>query len=165
MIESKVRLAGPEDEDALLDLCRARHAEEGLLNYNGKPFTFSDERCRRILHKAIIPNRNSPDLAWCGVIGGGDEPVQASVYLSVLHYGESEERYLSERWNWIYPNYRKSEAGRLLIAFSNAIADELKMIVARGVMSPDEDSPKARFFRRNGCKQLGSMFIYGQARN
>ena len=69
MIDSKIRLAGPEDEDELLELCRARHLDEGLLNYHGKPFNFSEERCRRILHRAIIPNRNSTDLAWCGVIG------------------------------------------------------------------------------------------------
>ena len=165
MIDSKIRLAGPEDEDELLELCRARHLDEGLLNYHGKPFNFSEERCRRILHRAIIPNRNSTDLAWCGVIGAPGEILQGSVYVSVQYFGESDEQYLSERWNWIRPEFRKSDHGKLLIAFADAIADELKMVVMRGDISPEDDTAKARFFRRNGSMPVGRMFVYGgQAR-
>lgn len=161
-IDSTVRIAGPEDEAELLRLCRAKHAEEDLRKIDGSPFTFSEERTRATLHRAIIPNRNSESLSWCGVIGDVGGPLVGSVYLSVQTPYDSEEQYLLERWNWIYPEHRKGhDYGTVLLSFSRAIAEELKMIVISGVVSATEESPKGRFFKRNGCRPLGTMYIYG----
>ena len=160
-LDSPVRIAGPEDEAELLRLCRAKHAEEDLRLPDGRPFTFSEDRCRSVLHRAIIPNRNSPCLAWCGVIGEQGGHIEASVYLNVQTPYDSEEQYLMERWSWIYPEHRKGkDLGSLLVAFSRVIADEMKMIIISGVVSPEKESPKGRFFKRHGCRQLGTMYVY-----
>lgn len=165
-LDSPVRFAGPEDEAELLRLCRAKHTEEDLRLPDGRPFTFSEERCRATLHKAIIPNRNHPTMAWCGVIGEVGGPIEASVYLNLLTPYDSEEQYLSERWNWIQPEFRKgTNHGQHLIAFSKAIAVELNTIVIGAVVSDDEDSAKMRFFKRNGARPLGSMYLYSHGVN
>ena len=161
VLDSPVRIAGPEDEAELLRLCRAKHAEEGLRNMDGRPFTFSEERVRATLHRAIIPNRNSACLAWCGVIGDRGGPIEASVYLNVQTPYDSDEQYLMERWNWIYPEHRKgTDHAKMLWAFSRAVAKELNMIIIGGVVAEDEDSPKLRFFKRNGAKPIGAMYVY-----
>lgn len=160
-IDSTVRIAGPEDEAELLRLCRAKHAEEDLRKIDGSPFTFSEERARATLHRAIIPNRNSESLSWCGVIGDVGGPLHGSVYLNVQTPYDSEEQYLVERWNWVHPEFRKgTNYGSLLIAFSQAVSKELNMIIVGAVVSHDDDSPKMRFFKRNGCRPLGSMYVY-----
>lgn len=165
-LDSPVRFAGPEDEAELLRLCRAKHAEADLRLPDGRPFTFSEDRCRAVLHRAIIPNRNQPGMSWCGVIGDIGGPLVGSVYLNVQQSYDSEESYLLERWNWIYPEHRKgTEHGKLLWHFSQAIAAELNMVVIGGVISEDEDSAKMRFFKRNGAKPLGAMYVFSHGVN
>jgi len=154
---SSVRIAGPEDEEELLRMCAANHAERCV---RGWQFKFSEDRARATIHRAIIPHRNEPDLAWCGVIGETGDTLKGSVYLSVQTPFDSDEQYLSNRWNWVYPEYRKSDTQRLLFAFASAVATELKMRIIGDVVSIEDDSPQLRFFRRNGCKTLGSMYIF-----
>ena len=161
-IEAEVRVAGPADEDDLIKLCRARHAEEHLRALEAKPFPFSEEATRRTLHRALVAGHNDPNIssAWCGVIGAAGHPIMGSVFLSVQTPFDSDQPYLSEMWNWVYPQYRKSDIPSKLFAFSQTKAEEFRMFLIGSVIADEAESPKMRFFKRKGCQNLGSMYVY-----
>lgn len=164
-VAEPVRLAAPDDEDELLDMCRARHAEEALRTSAGRPFGFSEEKARATLQRALQRGRNEPDAgqAWCGVLGAPNR-LMGGVYLTVQSPHDSDDVYLMELWNWVYPEYRRSTDTSALIRFSQALAGALQLPLVGGVVSYDLGEPaKMRFFRRNGCRQIASLYLYHAA--
>lgn len=161
-ISLSVRLAGPEDEDELLRLCRAKHGEEALRNASGQPFRFSEDKARATLHRAILERRNDPDAgeAWCAVVASANGIIAGSSYLTVQTPHDSDDAYLCEHWSWIWPEHRKSDVGRRLLMWSQAKAVAMGLPLIGGVVSYDEDSPKMRFFKRAGFEPLASLYLY-----
>ncbi len=158
-----VRFAVPEDEDDLLVMCRAKHAEEGLRSGTGRPFLFSEDKTRGTLQCALQARRNAPDAgnAWCGVLGERGN-LHGSVYLTLQTPYDSEEMYLSQLWSWIYPSFRRSSNAMALLVFSQKLAISLGVKMVGGVVSYEEgdDTAKLRFFRRNGCQPIATLYSY-----
>lgn len=157
----RVRLAEREDEDELMELVRAMHPEAALRGADGKPIPLDEEMVRETLHRAIIPNRNSPDMpAWIGVIG---EPgnMMGSVYLSLETTWYSRHVIMVERWCYVWPQFRRSDFATKLIEFAKSSADAVNihpLIV--GHISSGREEAKARFYRRHLGTPLGTYFAH-----
>lgn len=160
-----VRFADPGDEPALVDLCRAKHAEEALRTASGRPFRFAEDKVRARIQQALVPRRNAPDAgqSWCGVIGEPGQ-LQGAVYLMIQEPDDSDELYLLQLWNWIFPEYRRSKSPAALIQFSQALSVSLQLPLVGGVVSYEQgESAKLRFLRRNGMTPIASLYLYNAA--
>lgn len=160
-----VRFAAPDDEDDLVALCRAKHAEEGLRSASGRPFCFSEHKARGTLQCALQARRNEPDAgqAWCGIMGDAGA-IKGSVYLTLQTPYDSEEVYLLELWSWIFPAWRRADRAVALLMFSQKLATSLGVPLVGGVVSYDnDDSAKQRFFKRNGCRPIATLYSYNAA--
>lgn len=160
-----VRLAEPADEDALVAMVQAMHsdAEWMLRAAAGEPFPFNAEKARATIQRAIIVGRNDPNAgqAWIGVVGEGSK-LRGSTYILLQSPWCADGQYLVERWNWVYPEYRKSDVSKSLIGFSTAMADHMHMTLVSASL-PKEISAKSRLYERKIGPPIGSLFQYNSA--
>lgn len=152
---SVVRLAEPEDEDALVALCLEDHAHTSLRDGTGAPFPFAEERVRVLLRKAAARERDH----FCGVIGTiGD--LQASVFLMRDCVWFSERPILREVFSIVAPAYRRSNHARALTQFSKLIAVCLEQTLIAEVTAQRIEA-KERFYARNyGAERIGSFYAF-----
>lgn len=157
---SIVRLAVPDDEDALVTLCSTHHAETALRDGTGTPFPFSESKVRVLLQLAF--RHENPERSFCGVIGTVGSP-QATVYLKRDCIWSSERPILREVFSIVAPDYRKTNHARDLTAFSKVIAACLeKTLVAE--ITAQRIEAKERFYARNyGAERIGSFYAFDPA--
>lgn len=158
---SSVRIADREDEDDLMAMVQEMHQESALRTGDGQPIPLDVEMVRGELHRAIVPNRNNPDLpAWIGVVGEQGE-LHASMYLSLETTWYSRHIMLVERWLFVRPAFRKSNIAGALIEFAKKSADVSQaypLIV--GHMTPGREEAKTRLYRRRMGNPIGGYFGY-----
>lgn len=157
---SSVRLAQPEDEDALVALCRVHHGEEAMRDAGGVPFPFSEERVRAMVQKTFIKDRNADDgQAFCGVIGTAPD-LQATIYLTKSGLWYSERPILKEIFAIVAPAYRKTQHARSLAAFSKIISACLEMTLVAEVTAQRIEA-KERFYARSyGAGRFGAFYAF-----
>lgn len=162
--DSQIRIADRADEDNLMDMVREMHPEAALRLPDGGPIPFDEEKARGHLHRAIIPNRNGPDLpAWIGIVGELGK-IKGAIYLSMTTTWYSNHVFLAEDWLFVRPAFRKSSIAAALISFSKTSVDAVNahpLIV--GHMSAGREEAKARFYARHLGKPLGTYFQYNGA--
>jgi len=156
-----MRFASVGDEESLVSLLKLRHDE---IEHDPLHEIFSEPRVRETIQRATQPRRNHPDAgeSWCGVIG---EPgnLQASVYLSVQKSWSSDNRALFELWNYIHPEHRRKVDARLIIAFSQGIAEAMGLRLYGAVMLLKNHPGYMRLYERQGCRVIGSFYVYDRA--
>lgn len=143
---SVVRLAKPEDEAAVFELCRILHKENGQ-------FPMDDGLVRDALHKAF--NKQGAIL---GLIGEQDK-LEGMIYLSIDRYWYTRHPHLGEVFNFVHPDHRKSDHAKALIEFAKACATPAAPLVI-GVISNDRTEAKVRLYERRLGKSAGAFFIY-----
>jgi hypothetical protein len=142
----KVLLATQEDEPALVELLRLRHAEEG----HG---IFDEDRARSVVTRGI-----ARDLAIVGIIRGRNS-IEASVGLFVTEPWDSKIQILSDLWLTVLEPYRKSDRAKCLVDFSKWAATELdKPLMLTLALNPQTER-KDKFYARH-LPRSGSMFLY-----
>ncbi len=163
---SKVRLADQNDEDELMHAVRRMHSDNewGLRGADGQPLPFCEDRARSTVQRAIIPRPNHPGAApaWIGIVG--DDRIEGSVYLSVELPFCSESPFLAELWLYVFPEFRKSNHAKTLIAFSKAIASIVQIPLVIGVFTSQHVAAKCRLYQRQFGEPSGQLFIYQGAR-
>ncbi len=155
-----VRLAGPADENALVELCRVRHAETAIPLANGQPAAFAPEKARATIQRAILINRNHPDAgqSWIGAIGT-PEVMEAAAYVTVTSPFDSDALYLTVLWNFVAPEYRKHSHATHLLTFAKAFSRVLQMPL--WLEASQHEPAKSRIIERNlSCKSVGQYFVY-----
>ena len=161
-LDADVRFAAPDDEDDLVTMLRAMHAdpEWPMRDINGRRLAFSEEKARGTVQRVIMRNRNEPDAgqAWIGVLGAPGNLV-GSVCVRVTEPWLEDGHLLGEQWNWVYPQHRRSPAPQALVTFSVAMADSLGLPLVTGVMI-QEQRAKERLYERKIGAPIGSMFLY-----
>lgn len=163
-LPGRVRLAERDDEEELMEMVRVMHPESALRTTDGNPIPLDEPSVRSALHRALIPNRNSPDMpAWIGIIGEPGE-MKGSVYLSMETTWYSNHVILVERWCYVLPNFRRSNLAAQLIAFAKASADAVNVHpMIMGHMTYGREEAKARFYRRHLGTPLGTYFAHNGA--
>lgn len=147
-----VRLAQPEDEGPLMEMCRALHAENGL-------FSFDDERVRDLLRKFFARQG-----VIVGVIGSpGDLRACTCLMLSDFYY--SRDWYLAELWNYVGPDHRSSgmRCAEALIEFGKSCAREMNVPLVTGIITNRQMAGKVRLYQRLLGRPIGASFIYNGA--
>jgi hypothetical protein len=155
----RVRIAGPADEDDLVDLCRLRHRETAMPGADGHPAPLAVEKVRATLQRAIMPNRNDPDAgqAWIGAIGQRGN-MEAAAYLTVTSPWDQDALYLMVLWNFVAPDYRKTTHATELLTFATAFSRVLNMPLA--LESTQHEPAKSRIIERNlSCKPFGHFYL------
>lgn len=151
---SLVRTAGPEDEDAIINLCWRLHRENGL-------FRIDEDKVKGFIHSILHP-KEAPWLApgLIGVVGTPDD-LQGVIILMIssMWYAADDDRYIEEVLNYVPPEHRRSTHAKALIAFAKTCADKLGMPLMIGIQSTDRMEAKARLYRRQ-LPKLGEFFMF-----
>jgi hypothetical protein len=153
----KVRLATPEDEDALLDLAIRAWHENGLMDVN-------PEKMRGMIRPALY--------LWqglCGVIGERGKPIEGAVLLRVSQMWYSDNWMLEEKAVFVDPDFRKKVErssqsvghARRLVEFSKQVADSLNVPLIIGILSNTRTKSKVRMYERHFGEPAGAFFLYG----
>jgi GNAT superfamily N-acetyltransferase len=143
---STVRLAKPEDEEALMELCRINHAENGI-------FPLDEGLVRDTLHRAF----NKQGAVW-GVIGDS-KLIEGAIYLSIDRAWYTRHPHLGEVSNFVHPDHRKSDHAKAMIEFAKACATPTAPLMI-GVLSNERTEAKVRLYERRLGKPIGAFFIY-----
>lgn len=138
----RVRLATHRDEGELLELCRRRHAEEGI-------GTFAPEKVRDVFRRAFDPGSNSPGVI--GVVGA--QRVEGSVGLICETPWDSETTLLVTLWNYVLPECRASTHLRDLTAWAERLAHPapvgLGLPVSISALSTRRTEAQRRIYHRH----------------
>lgn len=149
----RVRMAVPSDAGQIMELCRRRHAEEGI-------GTFSPEKVASVFRRAFEPGRNDP-----GIIGvvGADDRVEGSVGLVCETPWDSETAILVALWNYVIPEYRASTHLRDLTAWAERLAHPAPL--GRGIpvsisaLSTRRTEAQQRLYRRQMGEPVAVTWI------
>jgi hypothetical protein len=153
---TRVRLGEPDDEEDLVDVCRAVHAESPLRSARGEPLRFCETKVRAMVREAVRPTaRNS----WVGIIGARGN-IEASVCLAAIQPSAfSQEMFLGTTWNFVMPAYRETaDNAKTLLAF----AKEFSHRCGIHLLIEDYGQHKGRrsFYERGGCQPFGGLLLY-----
>lgn len=149
MSETVVRLATPEDEDGIVNLCTMLHEENGL-------FPLSETKMRNVVRRAT--ERKGGII---GVIGELGNPV-AGIQLAIEQMYYSDAWMLSEGFNFVMPDYRKSDYARTLIGYAKMCSDKMKLPLMMGILSNHRTELKVRLYERQ-LEKAGAYFVYNRS--
>ena len=147
----RVRVADARDEDALLDLCRSLHRENGL-------FPLCEAKVAAILRIALegpLPERRG----LIGVIGPRNG-IEGAIYLEVGSNWYSDKLYLAELFNYVLPQHRNSSNSVDLIAFAKHMSDTFQVALLIGVLSNIRTEAKIRLYRKQLGEPAGAFFVH-----
>lgn len=143
----QVRVAMPDDEDELMELCRELHTENAL-------FPMSERKVRDTLWVAFAKRG--------GIIGVIGEPgkIQGLIYLLIASQWYTDEWHLEELLNYVRPAYRKSNNAKALISFAQDCAVKLNLPLTIGVISNTRTEAKVELYKRRFGKTAGAFFVF-----
>lgn len=147
----KVRVATPEDVDAVMEMAIMVCRENGIFEPNlGK--IFAD--IWPALHR---------ELGLVGVIGEPGEQLEGFVLLRVGTMWYADDPILEEKTVFVHPKFRKASGGRArkLVRFSKQVTDELGMPMIIGVLSNTRTKSKIRLYESEFGPSAGAFWMYG----
>lgn len=142
-----VRIATPEDEEAVMAMCRRLHRENGL-------FTLNEDKVRVLLHRCY-----KGDGVIIGVIG---EPghIEASTCLTIWENYYTTDWHLAELWNFVEESFRRSGNAESLIEFGKDCAVKMGIPFITGIVTNKQMAGKVRLYRRLLGYPAGAFFCY-----
>lgn len=143
----EVDLAGPDDEEEVMEMCWDLNRENGVFVMN--------EGCVRNTLRLAFEKQGGT----IGVIRG-NEKIEAMIFMLVARFWYSEEWHIEELFSYCRPEYRKSNNAKALIHFAKKCADELQVPLVIGVMSNTRTEAKVELYRRQLNKPAGAFFFY-----
>lgn len=166
---SSVRIARPEDEDAIFELLLLDVAE------NAEAVAPASHECIRETVRAVLNLVWDPGaMAWvrnpkaanvCGVIDGPKGKPIAVIMLMWQRWWWSKHFYYQEMPLFVHPDHRKGPHARSLIAFQKWWVDECsrawgqRVHLLCGVLGTKQVRAKMMLYRRM-FRQVGAAFLY-----
>lgn len=150
LITSPVRKAQPEEADDIMAMCHALWKENGQ-------FSFSETKVKAKLDDAF--NRRG---AIIGVIGKPGK-LEGSICVHISDYFYTDDYHLGELWNYVWPEYRKSNNAKDLIRFGMRCSDEIGIPLLIGVVSNERTVAKLKLYQRILGEPAGGFFIHRPA--
>ena len=154
-----VRLALPGDEEDIFALLTMLHAENGF-------FAMAPQKVRAVIRCAIsrVPDPTGA-LGMVGVIEK-DGRVAGTIGLFIGQDWHTDDWALAERWNFVHPDYRKTDFAKQLIAFAKSCQEWFEtsghtMPLVVGIFSTVRTAAKVRLYSR-WLPPAGAFFIYGK---
>ena len=143
-----VRLATPDDMQAVYDLMMLAHEECG--EHKVSP--------EKVLQKIALATHRQASLI--GVVGPvGERFLKGYVLLIIEPVWYSDDYQLLEVSNFVHPDHRRSDYAKQLIVFSKRCAENLSLDLTMGVYSNERTEAKVRLYRRQ-LPPVGAFFCY-----
>lgn len=142
-----VRIAKPEDVPQIFQFLLPLHEENGLCKID-YPKTYQ-----------TVMDLVDPEHGVIGIIDG-PQGIEGSVGLFMTSNYYSRDMHLSEMWNYVRPDCRKTTHAKRLIEFAKWCADSLGVTLYMGIVSVDRLDAKQRLYRRQ-LTPIGVTFIHG----
>jgi GNAT superfamily N-acetyltransferase len=149
-----VRLATKKDEGEIFGLLIMLHAENGLFSMNRD----------KVLAGIQWATERKGGLIY--VIDEGPRVV-ATMGMTIASDWYSDDEYLMERWNFVHPDYRRSDYARKLLEQGKwahewfKVRGEIKPFFC-GINSFHRTEAKIRLYARH-MPCIGGYFMYGEA--
>lgn len=141
-----VKIAAPEDEEEIMELCRQLHEENAM-------FAMNDAKVRAMLRRAF--DRQG------GILGKiGETSIEGVVYLSMGTAWYSDDPYLEEVFLYVRPECRRSKNAIMLMQFAKWCADSANISLLIGVLSTQRTQGKVRLYQREFSQPAGNFFLY-----
>lgn len=150
-ISAEVRVALPQDEEAIMELCRLLHAENAIASMN-------EDKVRNMIRRALNPDKKS-FAGLCGVIGPVGGPLSAVCYLFVSQLWYTDDWHLEEVFLFVHPEHRRKPYGRIMMRFMKATSERLGIPLLTGIVSNHRTEAKVRLYERELVK-AGAWFLY-----
>jgi len=140
------RPATPDDMDALKELLREMHAENGLAPVN-------EEKAIATIEKVI-----SDGMA---ILAERDGVLVGSVGLFPTKFWYSDTVYLADFWTYVRKDQRVTKTAMDLLRFVRVFAKETGLPIITGPVTPVDLERKTVFYRRAGFEPIGALFAEG----
>jgi GNAT superfamily N-acetyltransferase len=140
-----VRIAVDEDINEIMEMGRELHAENGRL-------TLNEQKIYDVAMTAI--RGDGAIMAVVGPIGR----LEGMVCLTMAQFWYTDEYHLEEMFNYVRPQYRRSENAKNLIKFSERLADKTNKYLMMGVFSDQRTMAKLRLYERQLGTPAGAVF-------
>ena len=146
---STVRIAKEADIPGIYELCKLLHEENGIA-------TMDDEKVLGMIWQAVTRQG-----AVIGVIDG-EQGLEGCISLVVDELWYTTQHHISELFNFVRPDARKSPHAKSLIEFAKSFADSVGLPLFIGVVSNERTEAKVRLYQRQLSKPAGAFFIHGR---
>jgi len=144
---NNVRIATEKDEKELLSLLMNK------LYYENGTFGVCPEKVI-----ATIKHATQGNGGIIGIIEGNGE-IAGTIGMQIDQFWYSDDWYLCELWNFVHPDYRKSEYAKNLIDFGKWASEQMKMILNIGIISTHRTEAKVRLYQRK-LTPVGMFFMH-----
>lgn len=150
LITSPVVKAKPADKEAVIEICKEDHAENGW-------FSLSIPKLENTVSR-ILENGE-------GVIGLiRRSEIEAIMVLNISQFWYSGDYCLEEMLNFVRPQYRRSTNAKDMIQFAKRCAEEIGIPLVIGVTSNERTKAKIELYKRQLGESCGGYFIYNLKR-
>ncbi len=146
-----LRFAVARDEEELFELLLLLHAENGIFSVN---------------HSKVRAGIRYATQRQGGMIFVNDGPrIVATLGLSITMDWYSDDEYLSERWNFVHPNHRRTNYARMLLEQAKWVSRYFSrhgkpLPLQVGINSCERTEGKIRLYARH-MPCVGAYFMYG----
>lgn len=147
LITSPVVKAKPADKEAVIEICKEDHAENGWFPLSVPKL---EDMVSRILDRGE---------GVIGLIRKASE-IEAILLMQVSQFWYSEGWCLEEVMHFVRPQYRRSTNAKDMIQFAKRCSDELGIPLVMGVTSNERTKQKIELYRRQLADPKGAYFIY-----
>lgn len=152
---AKVRIVGADEEDAVMGLCRALHAENGV-------FDLDDDKVRSMLRRAF--NEEGGIIAAVGP----KDAIEGLIFLLLSSHWYTKSNHWEELFLYVKPEFRsvvnRAEKERSvateLMNFAKWVADSSGFPLIIGVFSDERTESKVRLYQRHFKQARGAYFFY-----
>lgn len=114
-----IRIATIEDSEKLMPLLEMRHAESACAPGRFDP---------RSVRQKIVELTGDAGPGLIGVIEG-TTGIEASIGLTVARFWDTMDRHLETLWNFVHPQFRRSDHAKQLVAFAKSAGDRMNLRV------------------------------------
>ena len=129
-----------------MTMLRLRHSEDGI-------GSFDEDEVRTTVRRGILR-----DWAYVGVIR--DHGVlAASIGLFVGGFWYSKDSHLTDFWNFVMPDYRRSTHAKHLLMFAKWVSDELNKPLVMAKIDNDRTAQLIKLYERQ-LPRSGGLFVY-----
>ncbi len=147
-----IRLATVRDEDEIFALLLMLHAENGIFTVNPNKVRLGIQYATQRQGAIIYVNEGPQVIATLG--------------LCIVQDWYSDDEYLSERWNYVHPDHRRTDYARRLIEQAKWSSEYFRahgkrMPLQIGINSCIRTEAKIRFYARH-MPCIGAYFMYGE---
>lgn len=145
----EVRIAVPEDEDGLMELCWMMHKENAF-------FSPSEPKARAIMQRAW-----NKDGILIGAVGPIGKP-HGTIWLSIGDVWYSDDKTIVDMLLFVHPDHRRSSIAKRLLGFAKTFSDNMELPMTVGIFGGEQNAGKVKLYTRDFGDPKGHFFTYNE---